>query len=314
VPSITVFDTLKSERIEGIMRLLMLVVRCPALALVCAYGQAADGPSFEVASIKAASPSATRIGCSGGPGTAAPGIWTCTNVPIAFLISNAYGFPRYQFTPQDWMNSARFDIAAKLPAGTTKEQFQRMQQNLLVQRFKLALHHDQKEMAIYDLTVGERGPKMKRSAPDAAVVPEEPWTVPKFSMGKDGYPVFPAGRGGLAGMNGRYRWIGVNISMQEIVKTLSGQLGRPVVDATGLKGKYDFDITWIVDMSEIQAMLSAQAVPGGAPDGGRPMGEADSGPTLPHSIQEHLGLKLNPKKGPGDIVVLDRVQKAPIEN
>jgi uncharacterized protein (TIGR03435 family) len=49
-------------------------------------------------------------------------------VPIAFLISNAYGFPRYQFTPQDWMNSARFDIAAKLPAGTTKEQFQRMQQ------------------------------------------------------------------------------------------------------------------------------------------------------------------------------------------
>jgi len=53
--------------------------------------------------------------------------------------------------------------------------------------------------------------------------------------------------------------------MQEIVQTLSDQLGRPVVDATGLKGKYDFDITWIVDTSEIQAMLSARGVPMGRP-------------------------------------------------
>ena len=189
-----------------------------------------------------------------------------------------------------------------------------MQQNLLVQRFKLTLHHEQKEMAIYELTVGEKGPKMKKSVQNAAVVPEEPWTVPKFSMGKDGYPVFPAGRGGLAGLNGRYRWTGVNVSMQEIVQTLSDQLGRPVVDATGLKGKYDFDITWIVDTSEIQAMLSARGVPMGAPDGGRPMAEADSGPTLQHAVQDQLGLKLNSKKGPGDLVVVDHAEKVPIQN
>src|ERR1035438_5422995 len=84
VPSITVFDMLNSEGVESIMRPLILVVSCLTLARVCAYGQAADVPSFEVASVKPASPSATAISCSGGPGTASPGIWRCSNVPLAF--------------------------------------------------------------------------------------------------------------------------------------------------------------------------------------------------------------------------------------
>ncbi|MGD0869328.1 MAG: TIGR03435 family protein [Bryobacteraceae bacterium] len=289
---------------------LILGVSCLTVAWVCAYGQAADAPSFEVASIKPASRGA-RIGCSGGPGTTSPGIWNCTFVSLEFLFANAYGLQPYQFRPLGWMNDVRFDIAAKVPAGTTKEQFQRMQQNLLVQRFKLTLHHEQKEMPIYELTVGEKGLKMKKSAPVAAPAQEDPWSVPKVSMGKDGYPVFPDGRGGMAGFNGRYRWTGVNVSMQDIVKTLSGRLGRPVVDATGLKGKYEFDMTWIVDMSGIQASLAARAM---APDSGPPMAEADSGPTLQQAVQDQLGLKLNSKKGPGDTVVVDHVEKVPIEN
>jgi uncharacterized protein (TIGR03435 family) len=230
---------------------------------------------------------------------------------LEFLFANAYGLQRHQFRPLDWMNDARFDISAKVPAGTTKEQFQRMQQNLLVERFKLTLHHEQKEMAIYELTVGEKGPKMKESAPGGTPAQEDPWSVPQVSMGKDGYPAFPAGRGGIAGFNGRYRWTGVNVTMQEIVKTLSGQLGRPVIDATGLKKKYDFDLTWIIDMSGIQASLAAR---GGAPEGGPPMAEADSGPTLQNAVQERLGLKLNSKKGLGDTVVVDHAEKVPIGN
>ena len=61
---------------------------------------------------------------------------------LEFLFANAYGLQRHQFRSLDWMNDARFDISAKVPAGTTKEQFQRMQQNLLVERFKLTLHHE----------------------------------------------------------------------------------------------------------------------------------------------------------------------------
>ncbi len=68
-------------------------------------------------------------------------------------------------------------------------------------------------------------------------------------MGKVGYPVIPAGHSGLAGANGHYRWTGFNISMQEIVETSSYHLGRPVVDGTGLQGRYDIDMTWTIDLA-----------------------------------------------------------------
>lgn len=99
----------------------MLAVDCLTLASVCAFGQTVDGPTFDVASVKPAL--STTFKCSGGPATADPGTWTCSSVPLAFVISNAYGFEAYQFNPHDPCCQARFDIAAKVPVGTTKEQF-----------------------------------------------------------------------------------------------------------------------------------------------------------------------------------------------
>ena len=308
MPSITVFDMLNSERVESIMRPLILVVSCLILARVCAYGQAADAPSFEVASVKPASPSATAISCSGGPGTASPGIWRCSNVPLAFLISRSYGFQPPEFSPRDICCQARFDFTAKVPEGTTNEQFHRMLQNLLVERFKLTLHREQKEMAIYELTVGQKGPKMKESAPDAAPVPEEPWAVPEYSMGKDGYPVFTAGHGGLAGGNGHYRWTGFNLSIQEIVKTLSFHLGRPVVDATGLKGKYDIEMRWGIDLAWQLERAGLRDQLAELPDSGPP------GPALMRAVRDQLGLKLTAAKGPGDLVVVDHLAQVPSGN
>jgi uncharacterized protein (TIGR03435 family) len=229
-------------------------------------------------------------------------------VPLAFVISRAYGFQPPGFSPRDSCCQARLDFTAKVPEGTTKEQFHRMLQNLLVERFQLTLHHEQKEMAIYELTVAEKGPKMKESVPDSAPTPEDPWAVPEYKMGKDGYPVFPAGQGGLAGGNGHYRWTGSNISMQEIVKTLSYHLGRPVVDGTGLEGKYDIDMTWTIDLAWIMESAGLRdQIPEGADDGPR-------GPTLIHAVRDQLGLQLISKKGQGDIVVVDHVAKVPIEN
>ena len=290
------------------MRTLILVVSCLTLAWVCAYGHAADAPSFEVASIKPASSSAHSIECSGGPGTTSPGIWRCSNVPLAFVISHAYGFQPPEFSPRDICCQARFDFTAKVPEGTTNEQFHRMLQNLLVERFKLTLHREQKEMAIYELTVGQKGPKMKESAPDAAPVPEEPWAVPEYSMGKDGYPVFTAGHGGLAGGNGHYRWTGFNLSIQEIVKTLSFHLGRPVVDCTRLRGKYDIDMTWTVDVAWLMESAGLRDQISEVTDNG------PHGPTLMHAVRDQLGLELISKKGHGDIVVVDHLAKVPIEN
>jgi uncharacterized protein (TIGR03435 family) len=226
------------------------------------------------------------------------------------LISHAYGFLPYEFAPGSSCCRGRFDITAKVPAGTTKEQFQGMLRNLLAERFRLKLHHEREAMVIFELTVGKKGLNMRNSAANAPQTQEAPpWAVPESSIGQDGCPVFPAGRGGLAqGLNGCYHWTGFNLSMQEIVKTLSFYLGRKVIDATGLNGKYDIDLKWYVDVAWLMERAGrrdqAEDVPGDGPHG----------PTLIHAVRDQLGLELTSKKGLGEIVVVDDVEKVPIEN
>jgi len=289
------------------MTLLIRYVTVLPIAWICAYGQVPDTPSFEVATIRPSLP-ATIIHCSGGPGTSSPGIWRCLNIPLAFLITRAYGFEAYQFSPRSSCCQARFDITAKVPEGTTIKQFEQMLQGLLVERLMLTLHHQQKEMPIYELTVGENGPKMKGSAAGAVRPQEDPWEPPTFSLGKDGYPVFLAGQSGLAGLDGHYRWTGFSVSMQDIAKTLSFQLGRPVVDATGLTGKYDINLTWNIDAAWLAEIAGARDQVENAADTGF------HGPTLLRAVQDQLGLKLDQKRGLGDIVIIDHVEKVPIRN
>jgi len=117
---------------------LIPLVGCLILASASAYSQATDTPSFEVATVKLSS-AAKAIHCSGGPGTTSPGIWRCANIPLAFLITRAYSFEAYQFSPRCACCQARVDVTAKVPEGATKEQFAGMLQNLLVDRFQLAL-------------------------------------------------------------------------------------------------------------------------------------------------------------------------------
>jgi uncharacterized protein (TIGR03435 family) len=263
--------------------------------------------SFEAASVKPA-PLAGPVSCSGGPGTSDPGLWTCSNVPLAFLISNAYGFQAYQFPPHAPCCQARVDINARVPKGASKEQFQLMLQNLLVERFEFAFHYKQNEMAIYELGVDEKGLKLKRSAVGAHAPEQDPWTPPKFTMGRDGYPVFAPGEAGLQGLGGHYRWVGFNLSTQEIAKTLAFQLGRPVVDATGLQDKYDVDMTWAIDAAWLLESSGRADLAAEMPDAG------PSGPSLMRAVQDQLGLKLISKKGLGEIVVVDRVESVPTAN
>src|SRR5580700_5186823 len=108
----------------------ILALICLTVAPVSAYSQGAQAPSFEVASIKPASPSASAIKCSGGPGTSSPGIFRCSSVPLAFLISQSYGFQAWQFAPMAPCCRNRFDVTAEMPEGTSKEQFHQMLQNM----------------------------------------------------------------------------------------------------------------------------------------------------------------------------------------
>jgi uncharacterized protein (TIGR03435 family) len=237
-------------------------------------------------------------------------------MPLALAISKAFGFRAFQFSAHDPCCLARFDFVVRIPEGTTKDQFDRMLQNLLRERFKLAFHYQQKQMPIYELKMGPSGARMKQSPQQSQTgTPEsdDPWWVPSTqaqSFDKDGYPVFPAGRSGLASSAFHNRWTAFNVSTQDIAKTLSDQAGRPVVDATGLKGKYDIDLKWMADpdfvLSE-RAKADIQEQVGELPDAG-------SGPTLVRAVQDQLGLKMNSAKGPGEIVVIDHVEKAPTGN
>jgi uncharacterized protein (TIGR03435 family) len=128
----------------------------------------ACGQSFEVASVKPSPPPGPNRGMArqvrGGPGSTDPGAITFTGIDLLSLVTMAYGIDAYQLVGPDWLSTTRFDIAAKLPPGTTIEQYRLMLQNLLAERFKLAVHRDKKEGREFELILAKNGAKLKESA------------------------------------------------------------------------------------------------------------------------------------------------------
>ena len=310
-----------------------------ALACANAYGQSlADAKGtdakleFEVASIKASAPMGNgrmMVGSRGGPGTNDPGRVTYFNANLRMLIVNAYGVKFNQITGgPDWVDSERFDVVAKVPEGATKEQVKIMLQNLLADRFKAAIHRETKEIPIYALVVGSKGPKLKE-----AVVVEAPTSGPPPVMGppkrdEDGCPIPPPGYGDRAHVNAMITMNGAcavstGQTMSGLADMLSNQFDRPVVDQTGLTAKYDFKLRYdpaSVPRRGMGLIVVAGPPPGGMPgggDGGRRGSDAqerEPAPTIYVALQEQLGLKLESKKAPIDLLVIDHIEKTPTEN
>src|SRR5947209_8710373 len=178
-------------------------------ALVAASPAVCFAQSFEVASIKPAPPPSDphkfMVGMRGGPGTPDPGQITYSNVTIRNVLMNAYDVKEFQISGPAWLNNERYDITAKVPPGTTKEQFKLMLQNLLAERFKVTLHHETKDLPMFALVVAKGGSKLKESAPlpppptdgGPGEAPNSYGAAPKTTFNKDGMPQLPAGtRGG----------------------------------------------------------------------------------------------------------------------
>ena len=261
--------------------------------LVCAQAQ-----QFEVASIKLSVPDGRRMrfGSRGGPGSKDPGLYICENCPLRALIRDAFGLKEYQLSGPDWMQSTWFMVSAKIPEGTTKEQFLVMKQNLLIERFKLAFHREKKEMQSYELVVAKGGPKMKES--EGPLDPDErPARMTERKTDAEGFPLLPPGRVPMEMMvaGGYATSRHVAETMEEFAVTLSYQLHKPLTDATGLKGKYDFTLHWIAQ-------------------GAGPSTGDDTGPTIFRALPEQLGLRLESKKGMVEVLVVDHVEKVPTEN
>lgn len=297
-------------------------------------GCLAYGQTFDVASVKPATPPVSggrgmmRMGGpSGGPGTNDPGRIRYPNMSLKNLLMTAYDVKDFQIAGPDWLGTERFDVNATMPPDTSKEQFRAMLQNLLAERFKTTLHRETKELPIYSLVVARSGPKMKESAevPAPSEDAEPPSLPSQPKIGPDGFPILPAaitGRGGIFGimMPGRTRLIGQRQTMLDLAARLTGQLNRPVTDATGLNAKYDFTLTFAPTEGTMGPMgpmpppppgpASAAAV--GAENVFRPDGEAP--PDLFTAVQAQLGLKLEAKKGPVELIVIDHIEKTPTEN
>jgi uncharacterized protein (TIGR03435 family) len=269
----------------GVSFVRRLILRNNAWVVLLFCG-AAYAQTFEVASIRPAAPlqmqagggMMVKVGSSGGPGTKDPIRATYRYQSLSALFIEAYDIRRNQLTGPAFLDTERFDITAKVPKGATKEEYKVMLQNLLTERFKVTLHHEKKETPVYELVVAKNGPKLKESKEEPKgeqpdVNPEDlpevkldvlkgglggPGPGAPFKRDKDGFPILPPGSTSNLMMNGRVMMGFSKGTMRDLATTLSGRLGRPVTDATGLNGKYDFTLSFAMEMQ-------------GMPSGGRGM-------------------------------------------
>lgn len=278
------------------------------------FGSSAVAQTFEAASVKPAVQTTgvrVRPSQSGGPGSSDPTLFAARNWSLTVLIVTAYDLKYYQFYGQPWMDSSLFDVAAKVPQGTTQEQFRLMMQNLLADRFKLKVHHESKELPLYQLVVAKNGPtflteagKPEEEPGTAAVAP--PRGRAKVVLDENGFPVLqPGGPPMLSTPDGHARMRATQETMEQFVNFLSFQVDKPVINATGLTGRYDFILSWVGD--------PIPSLPAGRVGAQEPNLQA-SGLGLMGAIQKQLGLRLESRKGPIDILVVDHAERAPTVN
>jgi uncharacterized protein (TIGR03435 family) len=299
------------------------------ILLVLAAGAAlGQTPAFEVASVKPAAPLDRSQMLSGqmhvGMKVDAARV-DIGSMSLAELIRVAYRVKAYQVSGPDWMASERFDVLAKLPEGASSAQVPEMLQALLAERFKLTVHRESKEHAVYALVVGKNGPKLKESAPDAdapAATNDANPQVRISGRGENTQVTISGGQIGTAhmsmGPNGTMHLEAPKMNMAAFADTLSRFFDRPVVNLTELQGTYQLELD--LSMEDLRNAARTMGLMGPGMGGGRggAQSPADAasdpaGLSIFAAVQQ-LGLRLEPRKVPIDFVVVDHLEKAPTEN
>jgi uncharacterized protein (TIGR03435 family) len=206
---------------------------------------------------------------------AVPGSLTMRNARLVTCIKWAYDVQEYQVSGPGWLSEVRFDISAKAATPVKQPELRHMLQALLADRFKLTVHRQPKEMQVLILTVGKNGHKLKPVETDAE---------PDFKTGK---------------MN----LTGQGATLAQLTDFISGQLRTPILDQTGLTGRFNYFL-------DIEPYLTDENRRGG-PNGGPP---PDAPGIVSQALQAQLGLRLDGKKAPVDMVMVDRVERTPTEN
>jgi len=237
-------------------------------------------PAFDVVSIKP-----NKSGSGNNSTNFSNNSFSATNISVKMLLEDAYGVKQdLIYGLPGWANSDRFDIQAKivepdldLLKNLSLKRARAMLQALLVDRFQVKVHTETKMLPVYELVVAKDGPKFKASAPEGS--PED--------KGPNG-----VGRGSMMVQNTDLT--SHAIPLASLANMLTDQLHRTVIDKTGLTGQYDLLLKWTADDA--------------------PEASSDSStPSIFTALQEQLGLKLQPSKGPVDTLVVDHVEM-PSEN
>jgi uncharacterized protein (TIGR03435 family) len=232
------------------------------LALVCVLSACVvGGQTFEAATVKP-----NRSGSGNSSSHNNPGTLMAVNNTLAQYVQRAFGLPEYRVAAPEWMKTERYDITAKTGERVSDPDMRKMMQALLVERFQMKYHWEKRTLPALALLVGKGGVK--------------------FKVGE--------GEGSSTNTNNG-KMASHRITMVRLAEFLSGQLGMPVVDATGLTERYDLTLEWTREDRK------------GNTDG-------DGGPTIQTALGEQLGLRLESRKMPFEVLVVDRAERVPVEN
>jgi uncharacterized protein (TIGR03435 family) len=230
------------------------------LAIVCMLSVcAASGQTFEAATVKP-----NRSGSGNSSSHDNPGTLIAVNNSLMNYIQSAFRLPEYRVSGPEWLKTERYDITARTGERSSEAEMMKMMQALLAERFKLEYHREMRTFPALALVVGKGGPKF------AAVEGE-----------------------GSSSESGNGKLKAKRITMAWLAEFVSGRLGTPVVDATGLTATYDLALEWTSDDRK---------------------GDGESGPTLQTALGEKLGLRLESRKVQLEVLVVDRAERVSVEN
>jgi uncharacterized protein (TIGR03435 family) len=259
----------RNKRSDVFVDFLVRTVTMLLLTSLAAFAQPAQPPAFEVASIRTGQPGRESI-------ETGPASLTMRNARLSACIRWAYGVQDVQVSGPAWLNDVWFDIFAKSAREVKVAELRAMLQTLLSDRFKLAVHRDSKEMTALVLTVSKSGHKLQPA--DA-----------------DGPPSFETGHLNLTGKN---------TTLSQLLDFIANEIHVPVVDQTGLTGRYNY-------FFDIEPYFSEESRKATGPGGGPP---PDANAIIAVAMQKELGIKVESKKVPVEVIVVDHAEKAPIEN
>jgi uncharacterized protein (TIGR03435 family) len=285
---------------------------CIVLAVFAGATALAQSPpsaraEFEVASIRPSSP-ATSTG-----GVRIDGAQVhYARFPFREYVARAYGVRLSQVIGPEWMSSERFDVDAKLPAGSTPSQVAEMLQALLRDRFALRQHREQREATVYALVLGKPPLKLKESPRDPDAAPRNEATVNvTVAVGAAGTSV-DLGQGSSYKLGSGGRFEGKQMTAEMIASTLERYCDRSVVNMTGLTGTYD--VVFEVSPEESQVLGVRAAVNAGVRLPPQAMSLLHTGGNPLIVAVDQLGLKLEARKAPVEVLVVDEARRTPTEN